>query len=291
MRPSIARAALRARAPAGTSPSRPRYPARTRFRRSSVRRSRAARAPSSGRTAARRAPSGSARRAPCARAARSGDSRSFRSGKSPWSRMCSSSDTCWRAVAPPPPALPVARLVDDDAVDPGAEGRLAAEAVDGAEDPQEDFLRQVERLVVVAQQVERELVDHALVLARRAPRRRPRRGRRSAGSAPASRPPTSVQVMARNGFTERPSAILPPAANTVLLAPFYPLEPGWDGKFRVVRARGSGCGLRLGAGHRRSRRPDLRHLVPSASPVRSVKRTLAGLLLLARCRRSPTATR
>ncbi len=69
-----------------------------------------------------------------------------------------------RAVAPPPPALPVARLVDDDAVDPGAERRLAAEGVNGAEDPQEDFLREVERFVVVAQQVERQLVDHALVL-------------------------------------------------------------------------------------------------------------------------------
>ena len=42
--------------------------------------------------------------------------------------------------------------------------RLAAEGVNGAEDPQEDFLREVERLVVVAQQVERQLVDHPLVL-------------------------------------------------------------------------------------------------------------------------------
>ena len=78
--------------------------------------------------------------------------------------MCSSSDTCCDAVTPPPPPLPVARLVDDDAVDPGAEGRLAAEAVDGAEDPQEDFLREVERFVVVAEEVQRQLVDHPLVL-------------------------------------------------------------------------------------------------------------------------------
>ena len=41
---------------------------------------------------------------------------------------------------------------------------MAAEGVNGAEDPQEDLLREVERFVVVAQQVERQLVDHALVL-------------------------------------------------------------------------------------------------------------------------------
>src|SRR6185436_5411174 len=64
-----------------------------------------------------------------------------------------------------PPALAVARLVDHDAVDPGAEGRLAAKSVDGAEDAQEDFLREVQRFVMVAQQVQGELVDHALMLA------------------------------------------------------------------------------------------------------------------------------
>ncbi len=69
------------------------------------------------------------------------------------------------ALAPSPPALAVARLIDDDAVDPGAEGGLAAKAVDGAEDPQEDLLRQVQRFVVIAQQVQRQLVDHALMLA------------------------------------------------------------------------------------------------------------------------------
>src|SRR5204863_7539636 len=45
-----------------------------------------------------------------------------------------------RAMTAAPPALPVARLVDDDAIDPGAKSGLAAEAADGAEDPQEDFL-------------------------------------------------------------------------------------------------------------------------------------------------------
>ena len=68
-----------------------------------------------------------------------------------------------RPVTPPPPALPVARLVDDDAVDPGAEGGLAAEAGERAEDPQEDLLRQVERFVPVAEQVQGQRVDHPLV--------------------------------------------------------------------------------------------------------------------------------
>ena len=45
-----------------------------------------------------------------------------------------------RPMPSSPPALPVPGLIDDDAVDPGAEGRLAAEGVNGAEDPQEDFL-------------------------------------------------------------------------------------------------------------------------------------------------------
>src|SRR4029450_4120586 len=65
----------------------------------------------------------------------------------------------------PRPALPVARLVDDDAVDPGAEAGMPPECVDGPEHPQEDFLREIERLVVVVQQVERQLIDHPLMLA------------------------------------------------------------------------------------------------------------------------------
>ncbi len=57
-----------------------------------------------------------------------------------------------------------ARLVHRDAVDPGPEAGLAAEAVDGPEDTQEDFLREVERFVTIAEQVHRELHHHALVL-------------------------------------------------------------------------------------------------------------------------------
>ena len=67
-------------------------------------------------------------------------------------------------VPAPPPALPIPCLIDDDPVDPGSQRRLAAEGVDGAEDPEEDFLGEIEGFVVVAQQVEGQLVDHALVL-------------------------------------------------------------------------------------------------------------------------------
>ena len=69
-----------------------------------------------------------------------------------------------RAVTPPPEPVPVARLVDGDAVDPGAEARLAAESVNGAEDAEEDFLRQVQRFVAIAEQVHGQLDDHPLVL-------------------------------------------------------------------------------------------------------------------------------
>ena len=69
-----------------------------------------------------------------------------------------------RAVATPPEPVPVARLVDGDPVDPGTEARLAAESVNGAEDAEEHFLRQVQRFVVIAEQVHGELHDHPLVL-------------------------------------------------------------------------------------------------------------------------------
>ena len=112
-----------------------------------------------------------------------------------------------RPVPPPPPPLPVSRLVDDDPVDPGAKGRVAAEGVDGAEHPQEDFLREVERLVVVAQEVQRQLVDHPLVLVDQlgAGVFVARGAALNEGGFP---PPDVVQVMARTGFTDSPCAIL-----------------------------------------------------------------------------------
>ena len=68
-------------------------------------------------------------------------------------------------MAPPPEPMAVARLIDGDAIDPGPQARLAAEAMNRAEDAQEDFLGDVERFVAVAQQVDRQLHDHPLVLA------------------------------------------------------------------------------------------------------------------------------
>ena len=69
-----------------------------------------------------------------------------------------------RHVAPAPPALPVARLIDDDPVDPGAELGLAAKTAERAEDQKEDVLRDVERLFAVAEQVIGQLEHHPLVL-------------------------------------------------------------------------------------------------------------------------------
>ena len=68
-------------------------------------------------------------------------------------------------MAAPPETVTVARLIDRDAIDPGAQGRLAAEAMNGAEDAKEDFLRQVEGFFAVAQQVDRQLHDHPLMFA------------------------------------------------------------------------------------------------------------------------------
>ncbi len=68
------------------------------------------------------------------------------------------------AVTPAPESMAIPRLVDGNAINPGAQGRLPAEAGDGAKDAEEDFLGEVERLVAVAEQVHRQLDDHPLVL-------------------------------------------------------------------------------------------------------------------------------
>src|SRR5206468_12716671 len=68
-------------------------------------------------------------------------------------------------MAAPPEAMLVARLVDGDPVDPGAERRLSAEAMNGPEHAKEDFLGEVERFVPIAEEIHRKLDDHALVLA------------------------------------------------------------------------------------------------------------------------------
>jgi len=44
------------------------------------------------------------------------------------------------AVTPAPEPVTVARLVHGNAVDPGAQARVSAESMDGAENTEEDFL-------------------------------------------------------------------------------------------------------------------------------------------------------
>src|SRR4029078_13350123 len=70
-----------------------------------------------------------------------------------------------RAVTPTPEAMAVPGLIDGNAVDPRPQAGVAAETMDGAEDAKEDVLREVERLVAVAEQVDGQLNDHPLVLA------------------------------------------------------------------------------------------------------------------------------
>ena len=70
-----------------------------------------------------------------------------------------------RSCAPAPPALAVANLVDDDAEDPGAKRRLAAESMKRAEHPKKHFLRQVERLFAIAKQVRGETQHEPVMFA------------------------------------------------------------------------------------------------------------------------------
>ncbi len=69
-----------------------------------------------------------------------------------------------RPVAPAPEAMAVARLVDSDAVDPGTQARLSAEPMDGTKDAEEHVLGEIKGLVAVAEEVDRKLNHHSLVL-------------------------------------------------------------------------------------------------------------------------------
>jgi len=57
----------------------------------------------------------------------------------------------------------IARLVDGDAIDPRAKAGLPAEPVDGPEDAEKDFLREVQCFVAIAKQVHGQLNHHPLV--------------------------------------------------------------------------------------------------------------------------------
>ena len=65
---------------------------------------------------------------------------------------------------PTPPSPTIGRLGDHDAVDPGAERGVAAKLWQRSEDPEEDFLREIQRLLGIAEEVERQMMDHALVV-------------------------------------------------------------------------------------------------------------------------------
>ena len=62
-----------------------------------------------------------------------------------------------------PPSLPITCVIDGNAVDPSLDRRLAAEAADGSEDTEEDFLGEIEGFVPITQQMQGQLIDHALV--------------------------------------------------------------------------------------------------------------------------------
>ena len=67
-------------------------------------------------------------------------------------------------VAPLPETVTITRLIDGNPVNPGPQRGLPSESMNGAEHPKEDFLRQIERLVAVAEHVHRQLNHHSLML-------------------------------------------------------------------------------------------------------------------------------
>ena len=64
--------------------------------------------------------------------------------------------------APPPP--PVGRLRYNNAIDPGTQRRLAPELAQRSEHPKEDLLGQIQRFLLFAQQVQRQLIHHTLMV-------------------------------------------------------------------------------------------------------------------------------
>src|SRR5262249_15128524 len=69
-----------------------------------------------------------------------------------------------RPRAPAPPPLAIAGLVHDGAEDPGPERRLPAEPVERSENAKEHFLREIEGVLPVPQQVGRQAQDQTVVL-------------------------------------------------------------------------------------------------------------------------------
>ncbi len=67
-------------------------------------------------------------------------------------------------ATPAPPPLAVARLSDDDAIDPRAKAGFAPEVMQTPKHPEEHLLRQFEGLLGIAEQVQPKLVDHSLMV-------------------------------------------------------------------------------------------------------------------------------
>jgi len=74
-------------------------------------------------------------------------------------------------MAPAPKPVTIPRLVHHDAVDPRPQTRVSAKTMDGTEDPEEDLLRQVERLFPVAQKIRRQLKNGPLMFGHQLRRR------------------------------------------------------------------------------------------------------------------------
>ena len=179
---SSARSASRARVRVVTSPCRLRRRAKIRSLRSSIHRSRGARARSSDRTAVVRAQCVSARPVASARA------RGLETAVTRFGQLAVIADVVvkrdlLRPVPPSPPSLPVAGLVDDDAVDPGAEGGRGRGTCEWF-GRRAGTLPATDRAPRYGHRAGSAKAGRPSVGVRsQAPSRRPRRGRHTAGSA------------------------------------------------------------------------------------------------------------
>lgn len=69
-----------------------------------------------------------------------------------------------RTLAPAPPPLTIAGLIDHDSENPGSERGLTAKPVERPENPHEHFLGQIERLLAIAKQMSGESENKMVVL-------------------------------------------------------------------------------------------------------------------------------
>lgn len=69
-----------------------------------------------------------------------------------------------RTLAPAPPSLTIAGLIDHDSENPGSERGLTAEPVERPENPHEHFLGQIEGLFAIAKQMSGESENKMVML-------------------------------------------------------------------------------------------------------------------------------